>query len=582
MNKLKNNLRLILSDKYINILMSLFIAFILYQIVYRFVAYSNSSDILLILLNGVLAYAYIYFVMCMFFANHVTARFKRTQYSELMSVNTFSNGYVTYAATLIGLNAVISLVIIALSVGVSANVYAFTTQYMWYLIRILVLYFLLPGVLANLIGMVLAVFNKKIFAYIIMCVIAFFLSPSTVEKFNERPNFASNAIVNLLNILPRDLNTLKSEVILYSIDFDEWSRVAILIAIMYLLFVNIYTKNKKLVPNSIGVVLLVSMLLIYNQDYSKVGEMKCQGSGGYYANLERVTKEQNFDILEYDMDIKLRNDLKVDCTMTLSDTSLEEYAFTLYHTFKVSNVCDQAGNKLRYVQDKDWVKVYSDGNKLEKIKITYSGITDNYYLGRDAVYLSGTFPYYPYAGTHNIYDYVSLGKVNLPPINTGDPEIDEKINAERANAERKKLQFGIYYTGKKAKFSVDIDALIKIYTNLDSKDYNSFEGEAENCLLMGGFLKEMVVDDVTFVYPYLSTMNTEEMLRLFIKECETIEKDYDTDYTVHGKTVFIHKYSFREVNGISTYNDDYMEVYGSVGSTQYKEFLKKKQEEKKE
>ncbi|MBQ8731045.1 MAG: hypothetical protein IJY81_07695 [Lachnospiraceae bacterium] len=80
MNKLKNNLRLILSDKYINILMSLFIAFILYQIVYRFVAYSNSSDILLILLNGVLAYAYIYFVMCMFFANHVTARFKRKQY----------------------------------------------------------------------------------------------------------------------------------------------------------------------------------------------------------------------------------------------------------------------------------------------------------------------------------------------------------------------------------------------------------------------------------------------------------------------------------------------------------------------
>ncbi len=581
MNKLKNNLRLILSDKYINILMSLVIAFIVYQIVYRFVVYSNNSDILCIFLDGVLGYAYIYFVMCMFFANHVTARFKRSQYSELMSVNTFGNGYVSYASTLIGLNALVSTLIVAISVIVSTKGYAFTTQYMWYLIRILTLYFFLPGVLANLIGMVLAVFNKKIFAYIIMCIIAFLLSPSTVASINENPSRDINIITDMLNILPRDLNTLKSEVILYSIDLDEWSRIAILIAIMYLLFVNIYTKNKKLVSNSIGVVLLVSMLLVYNQDYSKAGELQCVGSGGYYANLERVTKEQNFDILEYDMDIKLRNTLKVDCTMTLSDTSLEEYAFTLYHTFKVSNVYDQAGNKLRYAQDKDWIKVYSDSNKLEKIKITYSGITDNYYLGRDAVYLSGTFPYYPYAGTHNIYDYVSLGKVNLPPISTGDPERDKEINASRENAERKKLQFGIYNTGKKAKFSVDVDALIKIYTNLDSKGYNSFEGEAENCLLMGGFLKEMVVDDVTFVYPYLSTMNTEEMLRLFIKECETIEKDYDTDYTVHGKTVFIHKYYFREVDGISTYNDDYMEVYGSVGATQYKDFLKKKQEEKK-
>ncbi len=580
MTKLKNNLRLILSDKYINILVGFFLAFICYKIVFTLAADNNITDVLVIFLKEILGYAYIYFVMCMFFANYVMARFRKTQYAELMSVNTYNNGYASYTITLIGLNALVSMGLTALSVIVSSNGYQFTAQYAWYLLRILSLYFLLPGILANLIGILLAVWDKRIVSYIIMSVITFLLSPSMVGNINGYTHSIS-AITNMLNILPRDLNTLTSEVMLYTIDLDKWSRVAILIAIMYLLFVKIYIKNNKMISNSIGVLLLVCMLFVYNQDYSNAGELQCLGSSGYYANLERVTKEQNFDILEYDMDIKLRNTLKIDCTMTLSDVSLEEYAFTLYHTFKVSSVCDQAGNKLRYVQDRDWIKVYPDGNEFEKIKITYSGITDNYYLGRDAVYLSGTFPYYPYAGTHNIFDYVSYGKVNLPPISTGDPEKDKEINASRENSEVKKLQFGIYYTGKKAKFSVDVDALIKVYTNLASKGYNSFEGEAQNCILMGGFLKEKVIDDVTFVYPYLSEINTEEMLRNVIKECESIEAKYNTDYTVHGKTVFIHRYYFREVDGISTYYDDYMEIYGNVGQTQYKDFLKKRQEEEK-
>ncbi|MBE5963597.1 MAG: hypothetical protein E7252_01485 [Lachnospira sp.] len=573
MNKIKNNLKLILSDKYTNILVAILTVYIFYNIIVWYVPKADRH----LTYNQVIysiECAYIYFVMILFVVNQCLYRFKKSQFEELMKVNTAKNGYLYYWISLNIINILTTTIMTVIIVIMSSMHNNFTLQYCWYIVRIIALYFFLPGVLAIILGMLLTCFNKRIISVIAMVVIACIVNSSILIDLSHNIK-VDKLLIELLKFLPSKIEYTKP-LYAYPIELFDWCRISILIIGAFIIFANIYISNKKLLINIISICLLFSMVLLYKEEEKSelLGDL-------FYTDYIEVLEEQNYNITSYDMDIKIRNDLTVDCTMTPDNTKLEEYRFTLYHTFKVSKVYNQSDNELTFEQNGDHIKVFSDGNDIEKIRMIYQGKVNVYYADRDATYLSGIFPYYPYAGTYNIQTYKSLGKVELPPISTGDPEKDKEINANRGN-ELKMPQFGILKSPQKANFKVNIDSYMKIYSNLSSNGYNTFEGNTDRLFIIGGFLKEIQVKDITIVYPYLSEIEyTKEKLEKMITEFYEYEKEYSTDYTISGKKIFIHEYHHPTSIERANFENDYVELYSKKMDIYYKDFLKKKQEEKK-
>ena len=99
--------------------------------------------------------------------------------------------------------------------------------------------------------------------------------------------------------------------------------------------------------------------------------------------------------------------------MTLSDTGLEYYNFTLYHGDNVLKITDIEGNALKYNREGDQVTVIGNGN-LQLINIKYSGYSPILYSNYQACSLPGFFAYDPIPGLHKITgDYTTYNPIEI-------------------------------------------------------------------------------------------------------------------------------------------------------------------------
>lgn len=200
----------------------------------------------------------------------------------------------------------------------------------------------------------------------------------------------------------------------------------------------------------------------YSDDYDEDG-----------ANKEWANFEKEFDVTDYDLEIKVGNNLHVRAAITVDKPNLEKYDFTLYHGYKISSVRDGDGNKLRFEQDGDRFTVFNPERKsLDRIVLKYSGFSTQYYSNLQGLFLPGYFPYYPHSSS-------------LPVYNMGMGEIYR------------------FVLDKPTHFRVKVDSNQTVYSGLEQTGKNEFEGKTTGVTLVSGLYDCYEKDGVKMVYPYL-------------------------------------------------------------------------------
>ena len=200
----------------------------------------------------------------------------------------------------------------------------------------------------------------------------------------------------------------------------------------------------------------------YSDDYDEDG-----------ANKEWARFEKEFDVTDYDLEIKVGNNLHVRAAITVDKPNLEKYDFTLYHGYKISSVRDGDGNKLHFKQDGDHFTVFNPEKKsLDRIVLKYSGFSTQYYSNIQGLFLPGYFPYYPHSGSLPVYN-MEMGEIYRFML-------DEPTH-----------------------FKVKVNSSQTVYSGLEQTGKNEFEGSTTGVTLVSGLYDCYEKDGVKMVYPYL-------------------------------------------------------------------------------
>lgn len=198
------------------------------------------------------------------------------------------------------------------------------------------------------------------------------------------------------------------------------------------------------------------------------------GSSYYEYNKGFIKDEpESFAVTDYQMRLRLDNQLEAEVTMALAGTegrSEECYRFTLYRGFTVTEVRDETGRALPFYRESDYLDIETE-QPLSAVTICYRGYSGKFYSNRQAVKLPAFFPYYPMAG----YRPLVLRESGMEYINTcpeGERFFDITIQG-----------------GPEA-----------LYCNLPGED-GHFYGVAEGPSLLGGLVEKKEIDGIQVVYP---------------------------------------------------------------------------------
>lgn len=196
-----------------------------------------------------------------------------------------------------------------------------------------------------------------------------------------------------------------------------------------------------------------------------------------YAQRQPVLKEEpaDFQVSGYQMNFRVTDRLHGEVTISIEEaTRRENYYFTLYHTYQVTEVRDQNGNKLQFRQYDDYVDVENIGD-IEAITISYQGSAPGCYSHAKGIRLVSYFPYYPRPGYHIVF-----GKTEEIRSDEYFPILEDDL----------------------CSFDIQVDTKQQVYSNLPEVERNHFQGEADGAFLLSGFVEEFCYQDVRILYPY--------------------------------------------------------------------------------
>lgn len=291
------------------------------------------------------------------------------------------------------------------------------SDWIWHILRVNLLDFFLPGVLAILLGAFLSLGSSRVGGYSGLLASIFLFTPilsKIVAPFSYNINLYR--VTDMFAIFPPNLNWAPDPLYGFAEERVRW--ITILFWIL-LTGVGIYVRAKKrrgrtqvfvsLVSLAICVPLLVQMVFpggIVRKPGSAYSSPLCWGVDDdlyYYSRgtvLQRE-KEPDFSVTGYDMDIKIGKELKAVVRVKIEGVERSAY-FTLYHGYRVSKVTDQDGNSLPYMQQADSISVQPSKNTRELI-FHYQGHSTYFFSNEQAVFLPAYFSYYPVPGYQNLF-----------------------------------------------------------------------------------------------------------------------------------------------------------------------------------
>lgn len=468
---IKQNLKLFFKTKIIFIPVIILLVCFLGNLVYSCYSFSLNSDVLIYLKNSIklclLSFVILCFTSYEFFYLYKRCYIDEALYSHKNGKTRILTSTVTvllFIPTLEFFSAFVFNFVIFLSSGM--NDYS----YLYHIFSVLFLYVFLGGIIPILLGVFFAQKTKRIVSYAIMALIIFLVSStsdfipgglSQVTKINfwEAKYF-------LAYILPNDLEWyINHDYGMYA-EIYRWNLIIFWISLLSFLFFKLcQIKKTALKAVLLSLTLLISTFNLVGYFYGgshieKGAQLDSISMSDYlfYTENEQKNQDPDFEVTSYDMDLSIYRQLDAEVSMTLSDTGLEYYNFTLYHGYNVLKITDIEGNALKYNREGDYVTVIGNGN-LQLINIKYSGYSPILYSNYQACSLPGFFAYYPIPGFHKITgDYTTYNPIEI------------KSGTE---------------------FNIRVDSARQFYSNLDEvkNEKNCFVGVTSYPTLFSGFYK---------------------------------------------------------------------------------------------
>lgn len=468
---IKQNLKLFFKTKIIFIPVIILLVCFLGNLVYSCYSFSLNNDVLIYLKNSIklclLSFVILCFTSYEFFYLYKRCYIDEALYSHKNGKTRILTSTVTvllFIPALEFFSAFVFNFVIFLSSGI--NDYS----YLYHIFSVLFLYVFLGGIIPILLGVFFAQKTKRIVSYALMALIIFLVSStsdfipgglSQVTKINfwESKYF-------LAYILPNDLEWyINHDYGMYA-EIYRWNLIIFWISLLSFLFFKLcQIKKTALKAVLLSLTLLISTFNLVGYFYGgshieKGAQLDSISMSDYlfYTENEQKNQDPDFEVTSYDMDLSIYRQLDAEVSMTLSDTGLEYYNFTLYHGYNVLKITDIEGNALKYNREGDYVTVIGNGN-LQLINIKYSGYSPILYSNYQACSLPGFFAYYPIPGFYKI---------------TGDYTIYNPIEIK-----------------SETEFNIRVDSARQFYSNLDGvkNEKNCFVGVTSYPTLFSGFYK---------------------------------------------------------------------------------------------
>lgn len=221
----------------------------------------------------------------------------------------------------------------------------------------------------------------------------------------------------------------------------------------------------------------------------------------YSSDMEREI-DARYRALGYDMVLKFGRQLTAEVAMAVDSPNLEAYPMTLYHGYQIKSVTDDRGEPLRYTRDGDYLTVENNpSGALREIRLAYAGYSSTFYSNSQAVYLPGSFPYYPQPGFHTVFSTLCDGYEKNALI-------------------------------QPAQFRIEIKAPFQVFSNLRASD-GVLSGSTEAPTLLSGFIDSFEMQESKIVFSVFW-----ELTRNEIKE-RIAEIDLFENPELKGKSVFL-------------------------------------------
>lgn len=395
---------------------------------------------------------------------------------------------VTYVLFLTAEITVINLVETFFSPGMSSELISKVLSSLFF-------YFLLGCLAAVFIGFMFSFIKRSVFFYFFIILILL-----------SQTNYIKDLVSNIYNV--SGLNVIKLvELFNLSPDSLEWginyhtgivvnnSKVALMLFwIVFSLLVFILKQKSaavkyKTVKSAVCIVLCAVLMAGYLTPFAMLDLGR--GPSGLFANEEyydynegcQTEEEADFKVTKYKLDLSAYRILKARADIYVDKNDLSDYAFTLYHAYKVTKVTDQNGNKLDFTRENDYLTVHNNGiSDIESVCIEYHGDGNECYSNHSGMLLTGNFCYYPLPGKRIVFVSSLEGIMN--------------------NA----LPY-------KAEFDVRVNNRSAVFCNLDEVEKNHFAGESDSVTVLSGLLKSLKIKDTEIIYPYMNAVYNEAFLK---------------------------------------------------------------------
>ena len=348
----------------------------------------------------------------------------------------------------------------------------------FYLIRIILLFYFLPQIIAFCIGNRIAFLKKKEIETLALIGTVYLFAggfSSSVMKVSSKAGILYQ-IADLMCIFSHSMQKYPDCLYMYPSGYREWIR-ALFWILTCALFGRGQRKSKYIIMIVQAAFLFVFFLpngVPYYDDHLNAFD----GWGSdqkYYSdpqNVNAVYEESinSFNVKKYDMKLEIKRLLKVDAILYLKENDCNEYDFTLYHGYKIIKIYDLDDNELAYERDGDYISIYSE-NELNAIKISYVGMSKVFYSDYQGVFLPAYFAYYPIPGKRNLFNNDNY--YEYPKENGYDSEYCLHILSDQnaiCNGElcESRIEEQYYYCKAKG-VTIIADDKLRIYYN---KDYN--------------------------------------------------------------------------------------------------------------
>lgn len=341
-----------------------------------------------------------------------------------------------------------------------------------------VLYLFLPGVVAILLGTLLALKSNRGFAYAVIVLTTFLCSPVLPKLFYYQKLLGVQIIdvVDWYSIMVPNTNWYPDVSYGTAIEIHHW---ALDFFWIFLFSAGIlFGTGRKSKAKSVGALCLVALSLVcgvrfYGRHYDSymLKDNRPDGmldSEFTYRDTEPELEEQwaNFAVAKYNIDLTIKSNTKGDVYLELEENDLTEYIFTMHHGFEIKSIKDGEGNKLEYTQVSDFITVKSD-KPLTQLHFTHQGHAGKYYSNSQGIALPGYLPYYPVPGHFKIWD--------------------EQQNGYLSNTDR-----------ETSYFELTVHSDLNVACNLKETGENTFAGEAEAISLYAGLIEKYTEGGVTY------------------------------------------------------------------------------------